>query len=109
MRLFAAILNERAKAEPSEKKISTVLLKHLSRKDLIEIITKIYDGKLPEELNKVETENAQLLELIGDDLFVISYMTEKWSKEAVEAKASPVAGPAPEKKETPETKSGKKE
>jgi len=81
MRLFSAILKERASSENNEKTISPLLLKYLSRKDLIEIITKIYDGELPEELSKVETENAQLLQLIGDDLYVISHMTQVWSRQ----------------------------
>ncbi|MDI1256722.1 MAG: hypothetical protein PSV16_11540 [Flavobacterium sp.] len=117
MRMFSAILKERAKAEPTETKISPEMLKHFSRKDLIEMITKIYQGKLPDELNKVETENERLMELIGDDLFIISYMTEKWCKEAVltapdtTAKTPPVssaAAPATDKKEAPENKQDKK-
>lgn len=83
MKIFSSVLRERAKSETEFKEISLEFLRFFSRKDLIDIISnKIYNGKVPEEHNIAELENAQLLELIGDDTYVISYFTERWSVES---------------------------
>lgn len=82
MRLFSLVLKNRAKDEKESKQISPELLKYFSRKELIEIINHIYDGIIPEEYELVDMENSELLKIIGDDLSIISYVTNKWSKEA---------------------------
>lgn len=81
MKLFSLVLKDRAKSEAEFREISPEMVKFFSRKELIEIITKIFNGNVPEEHNLVEMENAGLLRLIGDDLYIISYVTEIWSKE----------------------------
>lgn len=82
MKIFSFVFKERSKAEIEYREISPEILKFFSRKELIEIITnKIFNGQVPPEHNLVEMENAELLKLIGDDLYIISYATEKWSKE----------------------------
>lgn len=81
MKIFSLVLKERAKTESEFRSISPEMVKFFSRKELIEIITKIFNGSVPKEHNLVEMENDGLLKLIGDDLFIISYMTEKWSKD----------------------------
>jgi hypothetical protein len=81
MKLFSLVLKERAKEENQTKQISTNLLKFFSRKELIEIINHIYDGVIPEEYELVDMENGELLKVIGDDFSIISYVTNKWSKE----------------------------
>lgn len=83
MKIFSLVLKERSKAESEFRVISPEMLKFFSRKELIEIITKIFNGSVPKEHNLVEMENEGLLKLIGDDLFIISYMSEKWSKEVL--------------------------
>lgn len=90
MKLFSLVLKDRAKSEAEFREISPEMVKFFSRKELIEIITKIFDGNVPEEYNLVEMENAGLLSLIGDDLFIISYVTEIWSKEVASLPIRPV-------------------
>ena len=82
MKLFSLVLKTRAKEENQTKQISPDLLKYFSRKELIEIINHIYDGVIPEEYELVDMENGELLKVIGDDFSIISYVTNKWSKEA---------------------------
>jgi hypothetical protein len=91
MKLFSLILKDRAKSEPEFREISPEMVKFFTRKELIEIITKIFDGNVPQEHNLVEMENDGLLNLIGDDLYIISYVTEKWSKEVVSLSLKPKA------------------
>ncbi len=82
LKLFSAVLKERSKAEPQYQSISPEMVKYFSRKELIEIITHIYqDEDTPWETNLVEMENEELLLLIRDDYSIISYVTSKWSKE----------------------------
>lgn len=85
MKLFSMVLKNRAKEEQETKQISPELLKHFSRKELIEIINHIYDGIIPDEYELVDMENEELLKVIGDDFSIISYVTNKWSKEASSA------------------------
>jgi len=81
MKLFSLVLKDRAKDEKQTKQISASLLKYFTRKELIEIINHIYDGVIPEEYELVDMENEELLKVIGDDFSIISYVTNKWSKE----------------------------
>lgn len=112
MKLFSLVLKERAKEENQTKQISPNLLKFFSRKELIEIINHIYDGVIPEEYELVDMENGELLKVIGDDFSIISYVTNKWSKE-VSSETFEII-PAQQKEETignvkPKDESGKKE
>ena len=85
MKLFSLMLKNRAKEGKPYKQISYDLLKFFSRKELIEIINHIYDGAIPEEYQLVDMENADLLKVIDDDFSVISFVTNKWSKEVLPA------------------------
>lgn len=112
MKLFSLVLKERAKEENQTKQISPNLLKFFSRKELIEIINHIYDGVIPEEYELVDMENGELLKVIGDDFSIISYVTNKWSKE-VSSETFEII-PAQQKEEPignvkPKDESGKKE
>lgn len=131
MKIFSVVFRNRAKTEMEFKEMSPEILKFFSRKELIEIITgKIYDGQVPPEHNLVEMENFELLKLIGDDLYIISYATEKWSKEVSSLPTRPTfeerlsqirkpakkvvddkeeAGAPAQKKETPNNQNGKKD
>jgi hypothetical protein len=84
LKIFSGILKKRASTDTNQLDISTVLIKYFSRKQLIEIITSIYNGSIPKEYNLVEMENEELLQVIADDMFVISYVTYQWSKELLE-------------------------
>ena len=85
MKLFSLMLKNRAKEGKPYKQISYDLLKFFSRKELIEIINHIYDGVIPEEYQLVDMENADLLKVIDDDFSIISFVTNKWSKEVLPA------------------------
>lgn len=81
LKIFSAVLKERSKAEHEFREISPEFQRHFTRKELIEIITtKIYNGTVPPEINLVEMENGELLSIIGDDMYIIAYMSEKWSQ-----------------------------
>ncbi len=83
LKIFSIILKDRAKSEIQYQNISPEMLKFFSRKELIEIITHNCDGQFPKDYNLAEMENEELLQLIGDDFNIISYVMSKWSKEAV--------------------------
>lgn len=83
LKIFSLILKDRAKSEIQYQNISPEMLKFFSRKELIEIITHNCDGQFPQDYNLAEMENEELLQLIGDDFNIISYVMSKWSKEAV--------------------------
>lgn len=83
LKIFSTILKDRAKSEIQYQDISPEMLKFFSRKELIEIITHNCDGQFPADYNLAEMENEELLQLIGDDFNIISYVMSKWSKEAV--------------------------
>lgn len=100
MKLFSLVLKDRAKEEKPTKQISPELLKYFSRKELIEIINHIYDGIIPEEYQLVDMENAELLKVIGDDYSIISYVTNKWSKE-VSSETFEIISPEKPPKENP--------
>lgn len=96
MKIFSSVLRERAKSETEYKAISLEFQKFFSRKELIDIISnKIYKGKVPDEINLTELENSELLNLISDDMYVISYITERWS---IESENLPQKPPQPPKK-----------
>ncbi|WP_299223173.1 hypothetical protein [uncultured Psychroserpens sp.] len=88
MKYFATVLRNRALGKETDSLMSKNLAFYFSRKELIEILKKKFNGTIPKEHNLVELENKELLELIGDELFIISYVTEKWSKEISEKKPS---------------------
>ncbi|WP_299223854.1 hypothetical protein [uncultured Psychroserpens sp.] len=81
MKYFATVLRNRALGKETDSLMKKNLAFYFSRKELIEILKKKFGGTIPKEHNLVELENKELLELIGDELFIISYVTEKWSKE----------------------------
>ena len=131
MKIFSVVLRDRSKGEIEYKEISPEIIKYLSRKELIEIITNnIFNGQIPPEHNLVEMENSELLKLIGDDLYIIAYVTQKWSKEVSSLPTRPTfhdrlkqirtpknevvdekdkAGTPADKKQTPNNQNGKKD
>ena len=84
MKYFAAVLRKRALSTvPMKEPIHPQIVNLFTRKELIAIIKDKYDGNIPKEYALLELENSQLLSLIGDDIFLISYMTKQWSEEKV--------------------------
>ena len=81
LKIFSIVLKDRAKSEPKYQSISPEMVKFFTRKELIEIIAHNFEGEVPSEFNLVEMENNELLQLIGDDFKIISYVMSKWSKE----------------------------
>jgi len=94
MKYFAAVLRNLALEKETESLMVKNLVFYFSRKELIEILKKKFGGNVPKEHNLMEMENRELLELIDNELFVISYVTEKWSKEVKQEKPAP-AKPKP--------------
>jgi hypothetical protein len=76
---FSSVLRNRANG--NQEPISATLLKYLSRKDLVEVIKKIHNGSIPKELDLALMENEELLSIIKDEMYVIAFITERWSKE----------------------------
>lgn len=76
---FSSVLRNRANG--NNEPISPTLLKYLSRKDLVEVIKKIHNGSIPKDLDLALMENEELLQIIKDEMYVIAFVTEKWSKE----------------------------
>ena len=88
MKHFAAVLRKRALSTVElNEAINSQILKFFTRKDLIQIITDKHDGTIPKEHNLVELENKELLTIIGDDMYIISYITKKWCEETQMKKA----------------------
>jgi hypothetical protein len=83
LKIFSIILKDRAKSEIQYQEINPVMLKFFTRKEFIEIITHNCDGQFPQDFNLAEMENRELLQLIGDDFSIISYVMSRWSKEAL--------------------------
>ena len=76
---FSSVLRNRANG--SNEPISSTLLKYLSRKDLVEVIKKIHNGSIPKNLDLALMENEELLSIIKDEMYVIAFITERWSNE----------------------------
>ncbi|MDG5490624.1 hypothetical protein [Psychroserpens sp. SPM9] len=94
MKYFATVLRGRALGKQTDSLMGKNLAFYFSRRELIEILKKKFNGTIPKEHDLVELENKELLELIEDELFIISYVTEKWSKEIPEKKPPAEKSPA---------------
>ncbi len=79
LKMYSSILRQRAK-DDTFPKLTKSLVEHYSRKDLIHIINSKYEGSIPKEYELLEMENEDLLEIIGDDMYLISHTTAKWAK-----------------------------
>lgn len=99
MKHFAAVLRKRALATVElNEAINPQILKFFTRKDLIQIIADKHDGTVPKEHNLVELENKELLAIIGDDMYIISYITKKWCEGDVSPQTSKNNVPLAQKK-----------
>lgn len=102
MKHFATILRNRAVGR-NDASLDHVILKYLSRKELIEIIREKFSGTIPKEYDLIELENKELLSIIEDDMYIIAYCTKKWCG------ASPLTGTKKtEKKATVKSKTNGK-
>lgn len=81
MKHFSVFLKNRASGKDTGGGVSDSLLKHFSRKELIEVLTRKGNGKIPAEWNIAELENDELLTLIGDEMFILSYYAQEWCNE----------------------------
>ncbi len=99
MKHFASVLRKKALGTETTIGVDPNLLKYLTRKELVEILLNKHNGSIPKELNLVEMENQQLLELIGDELFILAHLSQGWCKEAMPPKPEVIKEPvAPKKK-----------
>lgn len=85
---FSLMLKKRASGEKPTG-INPNILKFFSRKELIEIIKQKFGGSVPKEHDLAELENEELLEIIGDEMFVLLYVTGMWSLEIANAITKP--------------------
>jgi len=76
---FAIVLRNRSNGKIDPMSLS--LIKYLSRKDLIEIIKKIHAGTIPKGLDLALMENQELLSIIKNEMYIIAFITNKWSEE----------------------------
>ena len=61
--------------------MSENLAHYFSRKELLEMVHKRFNGKIPKDINLVEAEKQDLLSYIGNDLYLITYTVEKWCED----------------------------
>ena len=93
---FSLMLKKRATDEKSTG-VNPNILKFFSRKELIGIIKQKFGGTIPKEHDLAELENEELLNIIGDEMFILFYVTGKWSMEIAEAITKPAPEPVKEK------------
>lgn len=114
---FASVLRKLALGKEKELTVDTNVAHCLTRKDLIQIVKKQFGGSIPKQHDLIEMEKVELFKLIDNEMLIISYMTEKWSREPRGAdNKSPVtikkvikeSDKKPEKKETPKSDSNGK-
>ncbi|MCK8479039.1 hypothetical protein [Psychroserpens algicola] len=109
LKYFATVLRNRALGKETDSLMRKNLTFYFSRKELIEILKKKFGGTIPKEHDLVELENKELLELIGDEMFIISFITEKWSKEVSEKKPkTEKVNPSSSKTQNPKPSNQKK-
>ena len=65
-----------------------IVLRYVSRKDLIGVIKQHFDGTLPKDLNIAEMENQELLDIISSELAIIAFILSKWSQHGIPGQAS---------------------
>ena len=78
MKHFATILRD--KANGKETKLDRRVFSLLTRKQIAEIIKQSNGGTLPKDLDIAFMENYELFDHVKDDMQVIAYMTDFWSK-----------------------------
>ena len=93
MKHFASVLRGRANGKIG-KEVNPLLLRYFSRKELIEVIKKVYDGNVPKDLDIALMENEELLKCIDDEMYIIAFVTDQWSKESSTANAIVKEAPA---------------
>lgn len=98
---FAAVFRNLASGN-EEHSVNPLVLRYLSRKDLIEVITApSFTGSNDlKEIDLLKMENEELLRAIGSELHIIAYLTNKWCMEGLpptkpEAEKKPSAAQKP--------------
>ncbi len=81
MKRFSVMLKNRVVGKESKQGSRDVLLESLSRKDLIEILNRKSGGSIPEDWNIAELEKEELLDKVGDEMFILAYFVESWCAE----------------------------
>ncbi len=110
MKHFATVLRNRALGKQTDNLMSKNLVFYFSRRQLIEMVTRHFDGTIPKQHDLVSMENRELLGLIDNELFIISYVTGLWSKEAQKEevkKEGSQANPNPQKPRTDDKRTDK--
>lgn len=105
---FASVLRKLALGKEKEITTDTNVAHCLTRKDLIQIVKKQFGGTIPKQHDLIEMEKIELFELIGNEMLIISYMTEKWCG-AGESPVTKQENKKLQKKETPKPNPNGKE
>ncbi|MGC4129268.1 MAG: hypothetical protein QM564_06845 [Bergeyella sp.] len=84
---FLRTLRKKMETEDPEQ-VSSVFLQLFNREELIQIIQWLFMDKVPEELGIDTMNKEELLQTIGDDVHILSYCLEQWSKE-IQKKITP--------------------
>ena len=104
MKHFSTVLKNLSVGKKTENMMSENLAHYFSRKELIEMVNRRFNGKIPKEINLVEAEKIDLLSFIGNELYIITYTVEKWCKEMEAKPKEPAKKQEPPKTETKTTK-----
>lgn len=88
MKHFATVLKNLSLGKTTDNMISENLVHYFSRKALLEMVHKRFNGKIPKEINLVEAEKQDLLSFIGNELYIITYTVEKWCED-IDVKEQP--------------------
>lgn len=80
MKHFSSVLRKKAMGTYSSTSPSPLLLKFLSRKELIHLLS-LKKGGIAKELNVAEMENEELLQAIGSEMLILSHLSGQWAFE----------------------------
>lgn len=81
MKHFSTVLKNLSVGKKTENLTSENLVHYYSRKELLDMVHRRFDGKIPKHINLVEAEKKDLLSFIGNELYLITYTIEKWCEE----------------------------
>lgn len=85
---FLRTLKKKIESESPET-INPIFLNLFERDQLVKILKWLFIGKIPKEYDVEKMTNEEILHAIGDDLHILSYCVEHWTKE-LEQKISPI-------------------
>lgn len=85
---FLRCFKKKLEAEQPQE-ISPIFLNLFSHEELIKIVQWLFMNKVPPEVDVNTMTKEKLLQIIGDDVHILSYCIEEWAKE-IQEKISPI-------------------